>query len=180
MHHSRIRRNTHGGISVRNLVPNGWMLRLVTELGYTTTRVEEEGYSSYSILGEHEHLDVLALIRILEAFTFDLEEALDGIEFTADHVDDILRTHVVRNAVTDAGHAMLACVAILGLDWDESVLTYNPAEIDGEERNALVAIMQAAGRGDVPMQLWQLDKSQRMDAMISTCNAMLEKKAVAK
>lgn len=137
------------------VVTGGWLVRLLRELDYSVTRQDDAGEKRVKLVVDERHVDVVTAIRILEAFTFDIEEAEDGIEFTAVHVDQIVRQHLHRGKLTPEGRAMLACVGILGEGWDEEALTYRPAAIVGGERLALVAFMQAAGRGDVVAQLWK-------------------------
>ena len=132
-------------------VVTGWLARMVRELGYN---VSLQGNAARLVVDLRD-IDVVTALRILEAFTFDPEEALDGVLFEATHVDAIARAHLRRKEVTPEGRAMLACVDILGAGWDEESLTYRPGEVVGEERNALVAFMQACGRGDVVAQLWK-------------------------
>jgi hypothetical protein len=178
--HNRQRDPEHARIVV------GWFVRMMRELGYTVTRMTEvynetTGERSVRSQGGHVKLfvdecdvDVVTAIRILEAFTFDAEESEDGITFVSSDVDKIVRAHLRRGHVTVEGRAMLACVDMLGPGWDEESLTYRPGVITGEQRNALVAFMQACGHGHVAAQLWKLDKSTCLDAMISACSALVK------
>lgn len=170
--------DTHGMEQRPRNVVQGWIVRMLRELGYSVVRVNVPAVPSTRMVVEPEHQDVLVLIRILEAFTFDSSEvtANGAAPFEKGDVDAILRKHVKRGAVTEQGLAMLACVELLGLSFDEEVLAYQPGEIVGEQRNALVSIMQAAGRADVPTELWGLDRDARLDALIGTCNNLLTAK----
>lgn len=173
--------DTHGTEQRPRNVVQGWIVRMLRELGYNVIRVNAPSVpgrgvdASTRMVVEPEHQDVLVLIRVLEAFTFDSSEvtANGAAPFEKGDVDAILRKHVKRGAVTEQGLAMLACVELLGLSFDEEVLAYQPGEIVGEQRNALVSIMQAAGRADVPTELWGLDRDARLDALIGTCNNLL-------
>lgn len=147
--HSRQRDSKHARV-----ITGGWFIRLLRELGYSVTREDDRGAGGKLVVDERD-IDVVTAIRILEAFTFDSSESLDGVMFEANDVNQIALTHFKRGEVTAQGRAMLACVGMLGPGWDEESLTYRPGDIVGEERNALVAFMQACGRGDVVAQLWK-------------------------